>query len=90
MEKPTIHVDLSGSQGNVFALMSEARGAIISAVRRLGIQTSKSSEERMKDLYHAKFTAEQMMREVMRAHSYDEALNIVRKYVNIEEKGGSL
>lgn len=31
-----------------------------------------------------------MMREVMQAHSYDEALGIIRRYVTIQEKGGSL
>lgn len=36
MEKPTITVDLSGEQGNIFTLMSEARAAILSDVRRLG------------------------------------------------------
>lgn len=92
MEKPTITVDLSGEQGNIFTLMSEARAAILSDVRRLGFQTRKSREEQDRDKAHAEFVAGQMMREVMRevmqTHTYDGALAIIRRYVNIEQKGG--
>lgn len=89
MEKPTITVDLSGEQGNIFTLMSEARAAILSDVRRLGFQTRKSREEQDRDKVHAEFVAGQMMREVMQTHTYDGALAIIRRYVNIEQKGGA-
>ena len=74
MEKPTITVDLSGEQGNIFTLMSEARAAILSDVRRLGFQTQKSREEQDRDKAHAEFVAEQMMREVMQTHTYQHEL----------------
>lgn len=89
MEKPTITVDLSGEQGNIFTLMSEARAAILSNVRRLGFQTRKSREEQDRDKAHAEFVAGQMMREVMQTHAYDGALAVIRRYVNIEQKGGA-
>ncbi|WP_304947934.1 hypothetical protein [uncultured Alistipes sp.] len=88
MEKPIIEVDLQGPDGNVFALMAEARVAILSDVRRLGLQTRKSREEQDRDKAHAEFVAGQMMREVMQTHTYDGALAIIRRYVNIEQKGG--
>lgn len=90
MEKPTITVDLSGEQGNIFTLMSEARAAILSDVRRLGFQTQKSREEQDRDKAHAEFVAGQMMREVMQTHTYNGALAVIRRYVNIEQKGGGL
>lgn len=90
MEKPIIEVDLQGPDGNVFALMAEARVAILSDVRRLGLQTRKSREEQDRDRAHAEFVAEQMMREVMQTHTYDGALAIIRRYVNIKQKGGGL
>lgn len=86
MEKPTITVDLSGAQGNIFALMSEARAAILSNVRKLGFQTRKSREEQERDKAHAEFVAGQMMREVMQTHTYDGALAVIRRYVNIKQK----
>lgn len=89
MEKPTITVDLSGAQGNIFALMSEARAAILSNVRKLGFQTRKSREEQERDKAHAEFVAGQMMREVMQTHTYDGALAVIRRYVNIKQKGGA-
>ena len=89
MEKPTITVDLSGAQGNIFALMSEARAAILSNVRKLGFQTRKSREEQERDKAHAEFVAGQMMREVMQTHTYDGALAVIRQYVNIKQKGGA-
>lgn len=90
MEKPIIEVDLQGPDGNVFALMTEARVAILSNVRRLGLQTRKSREEQDRDRAHAEFVAGQMMREVMQTHTYDGALAIIRRYVNIKQKGGGL
>lgn len=90
MEKPIIEVDLQGPDGNVFALMAEARVAILSNVRRLGLQTRKSREEQDRDRAHAEFVAGQMMREVMQTHTYDGALAIIRRYVNIKQKGGGL
>ncbi len=90
MEKPIIEVDLQGPDGNVFALMAEARIAILSGVRRLGLQTRKSREEQDRDRAHAEFVAGQMMREVMQTHTYDGALAIIRQYVNIKQKGGGL
>lgn len=90
MGKPIIEVDLQGPDGNVFALMAEARVAILSDVRRLGLQTRKSREEQDRDRAHAEFVAGQMMREVMQTHTYDGALAIIRRYVNIKQKGGSL
>lgn len=90
MEKPIIEVDLQGPDGNVFALMAEARVAILSDVRRLGLQTRKSREEQDRDRAHAEFVAGQMMREVMQTHTYDGALAIIRRYVNIKQKGGGL
>ena len=89
MEKPTITVDLSGEQGNIFTLMSEARAAILSDVRRLGFQTQKSREEQDRDTAHAEFVAGRMMHEVMQTHTYDGALAVIRRYVNIEQKGGA-
>lgn len=89
MEKPIIQVDLQGPDGNVFALMAKARTAILSDVRRLGFQTRKSREEQDRDKAHAEFVAEQMMREVMQTHTYDGALTIIRRYVNIKQKGGA-
>lgn len=89
MEKPIIEVDLQGPDGNVFALMAEARVAILSDVRRLGFQTRKSREEQDRDRAHAEFVAGQMMREVMQTHTYDGALAIIRRYVNIKQKGGA-
>jgi hypothetical protein len=89
MEKPIIEVDLQGPDGNVFALMAKARAAILSDVRRLGFQTRKSREEQDRDKAHAEFVAEQMMREVMQTHTYDGALTIIRRYVNIKQKGGA-
>lgn len=89
MEKPIIQVDLQGPDGNVFALMAKARAAILSDVRRLGFQTRKSREEQDRDKAHAEFVAEQMMREVMQTHTYDGALTIIRRYVNIKQKGGA-
>ena len=84
MEKPTITVDLSGEQGNIFTLMSEARAAILSDVRRLGFQTQKSREEQDRDKAHAEFVAGQMQ-----THTYNGALAVIRRYVNIEQKGGA-
>ena len=88
MEKPIIEVDLQGPDGNVFALMAEARVAILSDVRRLGLQTRKSREEQDRDKAPAEFVGGQLMREVMQTHTYDGALAIIRRYVNIEQKGG--
>lgn len=85
MEKPTIHVDLQGPDGNVFALMRAARAAILSAVPHVG-----SAVQRRWNREEAEGESSRMMKAVMQSHSFDEALNIVRKYVNIEEKGGSL
>lgn len=81
-------VDLSGEQGNIFVLMEEARVAILSDVRRLCLQKRKSRKEQDRDRAHAEFVAGQMMREVMQTHTYDGALAIIRRYVNIEQKGG--
>ena len=89
MEKPIIEVDLQGPDGNGFALMAKARAAILSDVRRLGFQTRKSREEQDRDKAHAEFVAEQMMREVMQTHTYDGALTIIRRYVNIKQQGGA-
>lgn len=83
MEKPTITIDPAGPGGNVFAVMAEARSAIIAAAR-------KAREDREQDIAAAEAEAGTMMREVMQAHSYDEALCIIRRYVTIQEKGGSL
>ena len=86
MEKPIIVVDLKGAEGNIFALMATARIAIISAARRPGFRIGKLVEESERDQRNAEFVSRQMMNEVMLAHSYDEALGIVRRYVTIREE----
>lgn len=88
MEKPTITIDPAGPGGNVFAVMAEARSAIIAAARKASFM--KAREDREQDIAAAEAEAGTMMQEVMQAHSYDEALCIIRRYVTIQEKGGSL
>ena len=86
MDKPTITIDPAGPGGNVFAVMAEARSAIIAAARKASFM--KVREDREQDIAAAE--AGTMMREVMQAHSYDEALSVIRRYVTIQEKGGGL
>ena len=50
----------------------------------------KVREDREQDIAAAEAEAGTMMREVMQAHSYDEALSVIRRYVTIQEKGGGL
>ena len=88
MDKPTITIDPAGPGGNVFAVMAEARSAIIAAARKASFM--KVREDREQNIAAAEAEAGGMMREVMQAHSYDEALGIIRRYVTIQEKGGSL
>lgn len=88
MEKPTITIDPTGPGGNVFAVMAEARSAIIAAARNARFM--KAREDREQDIAAAEAEAGVMMREVMQAHSYDEALGVIRRYVTIQEKGGGL
>lgn len=88
MEKPTITMDSEGPGGNVFAVMAEARSAIIAAARKACFM--KAREDREQDIAAAEAEAGAMMREVMLAHSYDEALSVIRRYVTIQEKGGGL
>ena len=88
MDKPTITIDPAGPCGNVFAVMAEARSAIIAAARKASFM--KVREDREQDIAAAEAEAWTMMREVMQAHSYDEALSVIRRYVTIQEKGGSL
>lgn len=88
MEKPTILIDPAGPDGNAFAVMAEARSAIIAAARKSSFM--KAREDRKQDIAAAESEAGTMMREVMQAHSYDEALGIIRRYVTIQEKGGGL
>lgn len=88
MEKPTILIDPAGPGGNAFAVMSEARSAIIAAARKSSFM--KAREDRKQDIAAAESEAGSMMREVMQAHSYDEALGVIRRYVTIQEKGGGL
>lgn len=88
MEKPTILIDPAGPGGNVFAVMAEARSAIIAAARKACFM--KAREDREQDIAAAEAEAGAMMREVMLAHSYDEALSVIRRYVTIQEKGGGL
>ena len=85
MYKAIIEVDLRGPDGNVFALMTKARAAIIAAVPRGG-----SAVERRWKREKAECEADKMMRAVMQSHSYDEALSVIRQYVTIQEKGGGL
>lgn len=88
MEKPTITIDPEGPGGNVFAVMAEARSAIIAAARKACFK--KTKEDREQGIAAAEAEAGVMMREVMQAHSYDEALGVIRRYVTIQEKGGGL
>lgn len=88
MEKPTITIDPEGPGGNVFAVMAEARSAIIAAARKACFM--KAREDREQDIAAAEAEAGTMMREVMLAHSYDEVLSVIRRYVTIQEKGGGL
>ncbi|BFL28564.1 hypothetical protein K320107C7_09790 [Alistipes shahii] len=83
MEKPIIEVDLQGPDGNVFALMAEARAAMIAAVPCEG-----SVSQRQWNREKAEAKAYGMMRAMMQSHSYDEALSVIRRYVTIQEKGG--
>lgn len=85
MEKPVIEVDLQGPDGSVFALMAKARTALMTAIPLHGMV-----EQRQRRWAEAAGKADKMMRAVMQSHSYDEALSVVRQYVTIQEKGGSL
>ena len=82
MDKPTITIDPAGPGGNVFAVMAEA------AARKASFM--KVREDREQDIAAAEAEAGTMMREVMQAHSSDEALSVIRRYVTIQEKGGGL
>ena len=84
MENPIIEVDLRGPDGNVFALMTKARAAIIAAVPRGGTSTQRRWKREA-----AQCKADRMMKAVMQAHSYEEALAVIRQYVTIQEKGGA-
>ncbi len=86
MDKPIIEVDLQGPDGNVFALMAKARVAIISAVRRPGFRAKAPAEELARNQQNAEVVAQLMMQEVMQAHSYTEALDVIRRYVTIREE----
>ena len=66
---PTITVDLSGEQGNIFTLMSEARAAILSDVRRLGFKHRNREKSKIETKAHAEFVAGRMMHEVMQTHT---------------------
>ncbi len=81
MEKPIIKVDIQGLDGNVFALMAKARAAIIAAVPPGGNSTQRRWKREAAHLEVAK-----MMKSVMQAHSYDEALNAISKYVTIQDE----
>lgn len=83
MEKPIIEVDLQGPDGNVFALMAEARIAMIAAAQREG-----TVFQRQWNREKAEAKAYGMMRAAMQSHSYDKALSVIRQYVTIREKGG--
>lgn len=85
MGKPIIEVDLQGPDGNVFALMAKARASIIAAVPRGGTSTQRRWKREA-----AQCEANRMMKAVMQTHSYEEALAVIRQYVTIQEKGGSL
>lgn len=86
MEKPIITVDLQGPDANVFSLMEHARNAIITAVRRPGFRLGRTAEELARDRQNAEIVAEQMTREVMHSHTYGDALDIIRKYVTIQDE----
>ncbi len=81
MEKPKIKVDLQGPDGNVFALMFKARAAMIAAVPPGGNSTQRRLKREAAHLEAAK-----MMKAVMQSHSYDEALNVISKYVTIKDE----
>lgn len=81
MEKPIVKVDLSGPDGNVFALMQAARAAMLAAVPRGGNPT-----ERRWRREHAQGDASEMMEAVMQTHSYDEALEVIGRYVTIQDE----
>jgi len=83
MEKPIVKVDLQGPDGNVFALMRMARAAIIAAVPRGGNSTQRRWKREA-----AECEADRMMKAVMRTHSYDEALEVIRRYVTIQDERG--
>lgn len=81
MEKPIVKVDLSGPDGNVFALMQMARAAMLAAVPHGGNPT-----ERRWKREHAQGDASEMMKAVMQTHSYDEALEVIGRYVTIQDE----
>lgn len=81
MEKPIVKVDLSGPDGNVFALMQMARAAMLAAVPRGGNPT-----ERRWRREHAQGDASEMMKAAMQTHSYDEALEVIGRYVTIQDE----
>lgn len=81
MEKPIIKVDLQGPDGNVFALMRMARAAIMAAVQRGGNSTQRRWKREA-----AERESSRMMEAVMQAHSYDEALEVIRRYVTIQDE----
>ena len=81
MEKPIIIVDLQGSEGNVFALMVKARAAMIAAVPRGGNSTQRRWKREA-----AQVEVARMMKAVMQAHSYDEALDAIGEYVTIQSE----
>ncbi len=82
MEKPIIKVDLQGPDGNVFALMFKARAAMIAAA----IQPGESSTQRRWKREAAQREASEMKKSVLEAHSYDEALDAISKYVTIQDE----
>lgn len=81
MEKPIIKVDLQGPDGDVFALMNKARAAIIAAVPRGGNPTQRRWKREA-----AQLEASKMMKAVMQTHSYNEALDVIREYVTIQDE----
>lgn len=55
MDKPTITIDPAGPGGNVFAVMAEARSAIIAAARKASFM--KVREDREQDIAAAEAEA---------------------------------
>lgn len=81
MEKPIVKVDLQGPDGNVFALMRAARAAMLAAVPRGGTAVQRRWKREA-----AEGEADRMMKAVMQTHSYDEALEVIGRYVTIQDE----
>lgn len=54
MDKPTITIDPAGPGGNVFAVMAEARSAIIAAARKASFMKVRRTENRISRLQRQK------------------------------------